>query len=113
MPRKPLRACGCPGCRVLALPEQRYCAEHQPQHIDNRPSAAAQGYDAHWRTIRLAFLRRHPWCVSCGAVATEVHHIISRRRGGGDNPQNLRALCKRCHSRLTGRAEKIASSKPL
>ena len=35
---------------------------------------------------------RFPWCQDCGLVpATEVHHVISRAAGGGDEPGNLRS----------------------
>ena len=33
----------------------------------------------------------------CTIVAEEVDHILPRGLGGGDNLENLRAVCKRCH----------------
>lgn len=65
-----------------------------------RPSAAKRGYDRPWRAIRAAFLKAHPRC-SCGAAATEVDHVVALRRGGTNAPSNLRAMCKRCHTRKT------------
>ena len=45
-----------------------------------------------------------PWCQDCGLVpATEVHHVVSRAAGGGDEPGNLRSLCHSCHATITGR----------
>ena len=56
-----------------------------------------------WQRIRARQLAAFPWCHECGARATDVHHVISRAAGGGDDPSNLRSLCSRCHHRLTGR----------
>jgi hypothetical protein len=37
----------------------------------------------------------------CLGVATEVHHIVSRVIGGGDDKSTLAAICDACHYRLT------------
>ena len=37
----------------------------------------------------------------CLGVATQVHHIIDRVDGGGDDDDNLMAVCEGCHTRLT------------
>lgn len=71
-----------------------------PVHGD-RPHAAARGYGATWRKLRLMVLRREPLCRRCGAAALDVDHIIPRRRGGPDSLENLQALCHPCHSRKT------------
>jgi len=65
-----------------------------------RESAAKRGYDRKWRAKRARFLRFHPKC-ACGARASEVDHIVAKRKGGGDDWSNLRAMCKPCHSRKT------------
>jgi 5-methylcytosine-specific restriction enzyme A len=54
-----------------------------------------------WRRNRARFLKYNPQCVSCGAQATEVDHITPKAKGGGDEWENLQALCKRCHSSKT------------
>jgi len=36
-------------------------------------------------------------CEHCGKKAVDIHHIIYRSRGGGDNVENLIALCRECH----------------
>jgi 5-methylcytosine-specific restriction enzyme A len=74
-------------------------------------SAAARGYDAAWRRLRLAHLAAHPFCVQCqqrGRVtaATEVHHI--RRFIGLDDPLrldpgNCESICEPCHQRESAR----------
>jgi len=72
-----------------------------------RGTAASRGYDARWRKARAAYLKRHPICVVCLSMsrtraAQEVHHIIPLREGGTHAEANLQALCKSCHSRITG-----------
>lgn len=62
-----------------------------------------------WRRIaqeKLELNRRHNdgACEAqrdgCLGVAEEVHHVVSRVDGGGDNEQLL-ALCSACHYRYT------------
>lgn len=36
-------------------------------------------------------------CEHCGRVAVDIHHIKFKSRGGGDNIENLIALCRKCH----------------
>ena len=75
-----------------------------------RGSAAARGYDARWRRMRLAFLVAHPLCAECArqgqvTAATVVDHIVPHR---GDQTRmwdtaNLQSLCAPCHDSKTGR----------
>jgi len=37
----------------------------------------------------------------CLGIAEEVHHVVSRVDGGGDNSEALAALCGPCHQRYT------------
>lgn len=37
----------------------------------------------------------------CLGIATEVHHVVERVHGGGDNEDALEALCGPCHQRYT------------
>lgn len=92
------------------------CDEHDAQaereYDERRPNATARGYDARWRQTRRQFLDGHPYCESdtCKAMpqwqrplANEVDHIdgLGPKGPQGHDPDNLRALCKPCHSRRT------------
>ena len=108
MPIRPATPCAVPGCPNRAVKGGR-CEEHwkaaQREYNAQRGSAAAQGYDAKWRRIRGRFLKYHELCVVCGAVATEVDHIVALKDGGTHEWSNLRAMCKRCHSTKTARED--------
>ena len=67
-----------------------------------RPTASQRGYDAKWRILRAAFLKKHPRCKVCGERATDVDHIVPRSRGGSDKWANLQPLCSKCHKIKTG-----------
>jgi len=72
----------------------------------NRPGRRQRGYTRAWEKIRLAALRREPLCRACKAegrvtAATEVDHIDGNARNNAAD--NLRPLCKPCHSRRTAR----------
>jgi CRISPR system Cascade subunit CasD len=43
----------------------------------------------------------HHLCVFCKAPATTVQHVTYRRAGGGEIPEDLRALCRYCHDAVT------------
>jgi 5-methylcytosine-specific restriction protein A len=51
--------------------------------------------------MRLQVLRRDRFlCARCGALASEVDHVVPCELGGRDDPANLRSLCSRCHAEL-------------
>ncbi len=69
-----------------------------------RGSAAARGYDAIWRKVRMAHLMANPVCVTqgCGRSAVDVDHIVPHQDGGGRlDRNNLQSFCHSCHSRKT------------
>lgn len=50
------------------------------------------------RTQRQRIMARDRFtCSVCGRPADEVHHNISRSKGGRNVPDNLTALCEKCH----------------
>ncbi len=111
MPYKPKRPCSHPGCPKLV--EGRFCEEHAKleskryEKYDRDPQKAKR-YGRRWKRIRDRYIAAHPLCDECemqGVVkaAEEVHHIKPLAQGGTNDQENLRALCKSCHSRITAR----------
>jgi 5-methylcytosine-specific restriction enzyme A len=118
MPTSAARPCAIPGCHNLAR-GSRVCVTHQQrgEHAQEqgRRSAASQGYDAIWRRLRKMILAQSPLCADPYGIhakdhqvvaATDVDHIIAKKRGGSDHLENLRALCHACHSRKTAREDR-------
>jgi 5-methylcytosine-specific restriction protein A len=73
-------------------------------------SKVRRGYDRRWEKIRAAVLAEQPLCFSCEeqgwiAEATEVDHVIPLSRGGTHDRNNLRPMCRSCHSRKTARED--------
>lgn len=63
-----------------------------------------------WQRVRLTKLATCPSCEDCKAnglevAATEVDHVLALEAGGTHDHDNLRALCKPCHSRKTVRTD--------
>lgn len=110
MPYKPKRPCSYPGCGRLAVSEQ-HCGEHQKlmdkqYNKYERDPASNKRYGRAWKRIRDRYIKAHPLCEECekqGLIvpAEEVHHILPLSKGGSSYQDNLMALCKTCHSRIT------------
>ena len=78
------------------------CTEHQKQREKARVEREVwRDYGPQWKHIRRRVLRAEPNCRMCGEEATEVDHIVSLKEGGTHDLENLRPLCKSCHSRRT------------
>lgn len=111
MPKRPPRPCSHPGCPVLT--DGQYCPEHRKLSAARynryeRNPAIQKLYGGAWPRIRARFLAEHPLCAVCqkeGRVtaAVEVHHVLPLSQGGTHDEDNLMALCKACHSRITAR----------
>lgn len=93
----------CKPNRGVAVPHKP--PTHKPARAslsDGRQSAAARGYDARWRRLRLCVLRARPLCQHCHReAAAHVDHVLALAKGGSDDEGNLEALCHGCHSRKT------------
>jgi len=117
MADRALSFCKWPGCNALA--HGPYCDEHKPMHDEqvqqssaeynrSRGSAAAQGYDARWQAVRLAYMRQHPLCEVClehgdTTPAWGVHHKVALKQNGARlDPNNLQSVCFACHERIEG-----------
>ena len=109
MPKMPKRPCGFPGCPNLT--DGRFCEEHAKQENRRyeryqRDPATQRRYGRAWQRIRDRYAAAHPVCeecYKCGVLTPteEIHHIKPLSHGGTHAEDNLMALCKPCHSRIT------------
>lgn len=99
MPHAALPPCRDPRC--TALGRGGWCDSHRPApRIAQREKSVARGYTHEWRKLRDSIMRHRPVC-ACGAIATDLDHIVPIRAGGTHALSNLRPMCKPCHSRKT------------
>lgn len=114
MPTRPLKACAHKSRCSGRATHGRYCARHAAEYQrtkerapDNRPSAAARGYDRQWRKKRAKYLRKHPFCAEsgCSKRATHVDHIVPLAAGGADDESNFQSLCHSHHSIKTNKED--------
>ena len=77
--------------------------ERKRRYDMGRPGPRKRGYDGKWEKIRNAYIQEHPLCEypNCFKQSKHVDHIISLRRGGTHDPENLQALCTTHHSKKT------------
>ncbi len=109
MPYKPKRPCSYPGCPELT--DGRFCEQHAKEESRryekyDRDPAMRKRYGRAWKRIRDRYISIHPLCEQCEmedriTPAEEVHHILPLSQGGTHAEDNLMALCKSCHSRIT------------
>lgn len=71
----------------------------------NRLSAGARQYGPGWAKVRAEHLELEPGCrmrsEECDGPL-HVDHIVERARGGTDDHDNLRTLCRHHHNQRTG-----------
>lgn len=114
MPKKFKRPCRQKNCPRLTDRASGFCEVHERQasktydKFIRREHNSRYGYQ--WRKLRARFLLSNPFCEMCKRQgrfieATEVHHIKPLSEGGTNGFENLMALCKSCHSRITLTAE--------
>jgi 5-methylcytosine-specific restriction protein A len=97
---------------LTAMPRKPPKLDTRPRHGANpavvRPTTAERGYGAVWKRTRKAKLAQSPLCEDCAergltCGASEVDHKDGKGPNGprGHDMDNLRSLCKSCHSRKT------------
>ena len=120
MPTAPKKPCHNPRCPDLSgdCPAHGRTAQRKA-YDQGRGSSRARGYaDPAWLALRAAVLERDPECTwgsqatdhapaayYCGEPSTTAAHLVPRKRGGSDAPENLRGLCTPHHSVETSRRE--------
>ena len=73
-----------------------YGDQRKPGHRVNRDPRYSSKL---WRALRAAFLKRHPVCVECGALAHVVDHIKPVTKGGEFYAGPFQAMCDSCHAK--------------
>jgi 5-methylcytosine-specific restriction protein A len=80
--------------------------------VRHKPTRQERGYGTVWQRTRRVKLAQSPLCEDCDAgglvmPATEVDHIDGQGPNGarGHDLDNLRSLCKSCHSKKTVRLD--------
>lgn len=85
------------------------CKDHQPEpwKSSGDRTAAQRGYGHKWKKIRKSALVRDGYlcqeCLKSNIItpATDVDHILNKKRGGTDALDNLQSLCNPCHIKKT------------
>lgn len=108
MPKMPPRPCTQARCNNMATKSGR-CDDHQHEAWSSNKgkSAESRGYGYQWKKLREKVLIRDGYlCQKCLAsdiitLATDVDHIVNKKRGGSDQMSNLESLCNPCHKEKT------------
>jgi 5-methylcytosine-specific restriction protein A len=105
-----MKYCAQPFCGAIVT--RGRCPLHTKTEHDRKNANIRRWYRSpRWRALRAWKLSTEPQCPGgygriflCGAPTTDVDHIDPHRGNPARfwNPQNLQALCHRCHSAKTG-----------
>ena len=108
MPPRAKSPCTYPGCAEVVDRPGR-CDKHKASAQWVKNPYQRGKYGSRWRKLRERILRRDMGlCQVCLALdivtlAYAVDHITPRSKGGTDDEQNLRAICRGCHAEKTAR----------
>lgn len=111
------KPCAAPGCPTLIDHGTAYCDGHQNKawkpYDRQRGTSTERGYDARWRKVRDAKLRRDPLCERCEDLgrtraADLVHHIVPVEQAPHLRlaDSNLQSLCVPCHQQIHAEMER-------
>jgi 5-methylcytosine-specific restriction protein A len=103
------------GGRIRAARMRRACIRHG--RVDcprcgrpawrTKPPANRYAYGAAWQRVSTSARAGRYVCQlgypGCLGRASQVDHIVQPEAGGDDSPENLRAVCRKCHATRTGR----------
>jgi hypothetical protein len=112
-------------CRLRVAAMKRACIGHG--RVDcprcgrpawrTKPPANRYAYGGDWPERRLRVLERDGYACQlryadiCVGRASQVDHIVQPEAGGTNALENLRAVCRRCHARRTGRQGALAKQR--
>jgi 5-methylcytosine-specific restriction enzyme A len=117
-----MRVCltrGCPN-KIPILPGRKTpsrCSACRGRSWTRPPPANAYAYGSGWQVIRKRVLERDGYRCQlqyadiCVGRASQVDHIVQPEAGGTNALENLRAVCRRCHARRTGRQGALAKQR--
>lgn len=71
------------------------------QNPDIKLGDYQNGRQKGFKNVREYVKHRDERCIHCGAKIEEIHHLKQKVKGGTDNPDNLVALCEKCHRMIT------------
>lgn len=116
MPKRAPKPCSYPGCTHYATKGAR-CDRHQREAwaTSKGRSRHQRGYGSRWERVRSRVLYRDAHlcqaCARAGLVkrATHVDHVLNKASGGGDDYENLEAICVDCHKSKTAQEGAEAS----
>ena len=80
----------------MNLANQPVRAVPKPKHKRRTPKKAARGRFS--RETRITIIERDKgFCVRCGSLYDDIHHIIYRSQGGRGSADNGVCVCRECH----------------
>ena len=117
-----MRVCLTPGCRnkIPIVPGRKTpsrCPDCRGRSWSRPPPANLYAYGSGWQVIRKQVLVRDDYQCQlryadiCVGRASQVDHIVQPEAGGTSDPSNLRAVCRPCHARRTGRQGALAKQR--
>jgi len=103
MARRPKQPCSFPGCpNLVEAGTGGRCEKHKRPSWEGR--RGFEGYKGEYLKNRAVVLKDEPVCRICGIrPSTTVDHIIPKSKGGSDQRENLRGVCKSCHDKRSQR----------
>jgi 5-methylcytosine-specific restriction enzyme A len=108
------RACSDGG---MAASGSSRCRVHGRKAWATKPPANRYAYGGDWPERRVRVLERDGYACQlryadiCVGRASQVDHIVQPEAGGTNALENLRAVCRRCHARRTGRQGAFAKQR--
>jgi hypothetical protein len=109
----------CQQCKVVfhALPyiasKRKFCSQecsnifrfgrpgipHGDRNVEGEQNPNYRGTNNKTTARQVALRHYPPVCMICGFdVVVSVHHVLARRHGGGNDPENLAVLCPNHHA---------------
>lgn len=52
------------------------------------------------KIVRVKYVCDESRCVVCHSLGVDLHHLKTRKAGGGDEPENIMPLCRKHHTEV-------------